>query len=167
MGRKEKLPPHDPIPDIAPCNYGAFELIKIIYRQGSAVGGLIPPFSASSATTFLPGRLTNAVQTIFGEMTPGRGPAEGVRATAFTPKPRIRQLEHRGRKPSPSAIEGNRKAYFKELGGYASTPVYDSNALLCGNEIDGPAILEEETTTIIVFPNSKVGVTKWGNYLME
>jgi N-methylhydantoinase A len=91
----------------------------------------------------------------------------GVRATAFTPKPQIRELEHCGASPSPAAVKGSREAYFRELGGYVSTPIYNCSALTCGNRIAGPAILEEDTTTIVVFPSSKLSVTKWGNYLME
>jgi len=45
-----------------------------------------------------------------------------------------------------------RQAYFPEAGGYRATPVYAGELLRTGQRVEGPAIVEEETTTIVVFP---------------
>lgn len=88
-----------------------------------------------------------------------------IRAVGKTVKPTIRELPFEG-ESSSLAMKGNRKAYFKELGGLVDTPVYDGKKLANGNELKGPAIIEEPTTTIVVLPGAKVIISKFGNYLM-
>ena len=46
-------------------------------------------------------------------------------------------------------------------------PRYDGAALPAGTKIDGPAILREPTTTVVVYPGSSAVVTQLGNYLLE
>jgi len=36
-----------------------------------------------------------------------------------------------------------------------------------GNIVEGPAIIEQKTTTVVVPPQSKLEVTKYGDYLMK
>jgi N-methylhydantoinase A len=67
---------------------------------------------------------------------------------------------------SSRAKKVKRKAYFKNLGGMVETQVYDGQKLKPGNEIAGPAIIEEPTTTVVVFPGSNVRVTPLGSYLI-
>ena len=69
-----------------------------------------------------------------------------------------------GRSPEPGVPEAEageaaaplpreeRQAYFPEAGGYRATPVYAGELLRTGQRVEGPAIVEEETTTIVVFP---------------
>ena len=75
-----------------------------------------------------------------------------------------------GRSPEPIAPESSsnglaplapteeRFAYFRELGDYRPTPVYPGAILHPGHTVDGPALVEEETTTIVVFPGSTLHV---------
>jgi len=51
---------------------------------------------------------------------------------------------------SAQALKGSRLAYFPEHGGYVETPVYDRYALKPGMHFDGPAIVEERESTLIV-----------------
>jgi N-methylhydantoinase A len=60
----------------------------------------------------------------------------------------------------------SRTAYFPETGP-VSVSAYLGVALRPGDSIDGPAIIEEPTTTIVVYPGSIARVTKSGNYLVE
>jgi N-methylhydantoinase A len=39
--------------------------------------------------------------------------------------------------------------------------------LAAGAVVHGPAVIEEPTTTIVVYPDSAVRVTELGNYLVE
>ncbi len=48
--------------------------------------------------------------------------------------------------------------------GFADTPVYDGSALVPGNEIASPAIIEETFTTIVVYPGWKARVDDAGDY---
>ncbi len=58
-----------------------------------------------------------------------------------------------------------REAFF---GTHAiSTPVYVGGALPPGAEIPGPAIVEEETSTLVVHPGSRARVSEGGRYLLS
>jgi N-methylhydantoinase A len=102
----------------------------------------------------------------FGIKEPGR-PIECVywraKAIGLLAKPRIREVPSGGSDPA-AAQRGTRKAYFRELGGMAETPVFLGDALRAGNIIEAPAIIEEPTTTVVVFPGSEVRVTELGSY---
>ncbi len=65
------------------------------------------------------------------------------------------------------AFKRKRQVYFKELGGFAETPCYDANRLKHGNVIDGPAIVEDPTTTIVVPKGTELTVDAYHNYIMS
>ena len=48
------------------------------------------------------------------------------------------------------ARKGSRQAYFPEYGRFVDTPVYDRYALGPGARFDGPAIVEERESTLII-----------------
>jgi N-methylhydantoinase B len=66
-------------PDV-PHNAGSFRRIEVKIREGSAIGGLEFPHSASVATTNLLNRLINSVQSALAATGDGRGLAEGAGA---------------------------------------------------------------------------------------
>jgi N-methylhydantoinase B len=68
------------LPADVPHNAGSFRCIDVRLRDGSTIGGLKFPYSASMATTNLLNRLINAVQVSFTELGDGRGLAEGAGA---------------------------------------------------------------------------------------
>jgi N-methylhydantoinase A len=57
-------------------------------------------------------------------------------------------------------------AYFPEIG-LTSVPRYDGGSLAPGTRIEGPAIIREPTTTVVVYPGSIAAVTPLGNYLLQ
>ena len=64
--------------------------------------------------------------------------------------------------PSAPALAKIRRA---NLGtGFAETPVYAGPALVAGNAIAGPAIIEESFTTIVVYPGWAAVVDDAGDY---
>ncbi len=63
-----------------PHNAGSFRRIDVLIREGSAVGGLVFPHSASLATTNVLNRLINPVQAAFAQLGDGYGLAEGAGA---------------------------------------------------------------------------------------
>jgi N-methylhydantoinase A len=65
-----------------------------------------------------------------------------------------------------SAVKGSRAAYFDEAGGFVQTTVYDRNALLSAQALQGPAIIEEKDTTIIVPPGATVAIDAHRNVVM-
>jgi N-methylhydantoinase A len=90
----------------------------------------------------------------------------GVQATAKMPEVKIKEQPYGGEDPA-CALVAHREAYFRELGGLVKTPVYRGDKLLYGARINSPAIIEEPTSTLVVFPGSTATVSKWGNYLIE
>ena len=63
-----------------PHNAGSFRRIDVHIREGSAVGGLVFPHSASLATTNILNRLINPVQAAFAQLGDGHGLAHGAGA---------------------------------------------------------------------------------------
>jgi N-methylhydantoinase A len=81
------------------------------------------------------------------------------------PRPQLPALRRGGADPSP-ARSGEWQAFFEECGGFLPTPVYDGAKLLGGNILQGPAIIEEETTTIVVFPGWQARLEDPGMFVM-
>jgi len=81
------------------------------------------------------------------------------------PRPQLPALA-RGSADPRHAQSGERQAFFEERGGVVPVPVYDGAKLLVGNVLPGPAIIEEETTTIVVFPDWQVRLEDPGMYVM-
>jgi N-methylhydantoinase A len=75
------------------------------------------------------------------------GPRPELELTAVT-------LDAASRPPRSS-----RPAYFPARGGYAETPVYDRYALEPGTLLEGPAIVEERESTLVVGPGYAIEVT--------
>ena len=72
----------------------------------------------------------------------------------------------RGRPNPPSeSIKSERSVNFN--GNWVDTPIYSKSSLLWGNEIDGPAIIDQSDSTIVVPPNVRATITKYGFILME
>lgn len=90
----------------------------------------------------------------------------GARAVARVPKVEVKERPFGGTDPA-YALVARRSAYFRELGGLVETPVYRGDTLLGGARVEGPAIIQERTSTLVVFPGSKATVSRWGNYLIE
>jgi len=65
------------------------------------------------------------------------------------------------------AGKGTRSVYFSERGGYVETPVYDHYKLPVGEEIQGPAIVEQRESTAVVGPSGKAHVDSNGNLVIN
>lgn len=67
-------------------------------------------------------------------------------------------------KDPEAALKGRRSAVFSADGTAVLTPVYDGAILGADAVIDGPAIIEEETTTIVIEPGWKASLHASGAY---
>jgi N-methylhydantoinase A/acetophenone carboxylase len=65
------------------------------------------------------------------------------------------------------ATKGKREAFWEAYEGFRMTPVYDQRLLKCGNEIEGPAIVEAESTTLVLPPEAKLSLDKYLNLVIE
>jgi N-methylhydantoinase A len=61
--------------------------------------------------------------------------------------------------------KGTRQAYFGE--DYVPTPVYDRQSLSVGAEIEGPALIEERESTVVIGMGETVQVDEFGNLVAE
>jgi len=66
-----------------------------------------------------------------------------------------------------SAVKGQRPAYFPEPGNFVETTVYDRARLVVGDRFDGPAVIEEEGSTLVVGPGASVHVAVTGNLIVS
>jgi N-methylhydantoinase A len=64
------------------------------------------------------------------------------------------------------AIKGTRPVYFPELRDFRPTTVYDRYALAPGQTFDGPAIVEERESTLVVGPGGRFEVAASGNIIV-
>jgi N-methylhydantoinase A len=69
----------------------------------------------------------------------------------------------RTQRPEPDA---HRSCLFAESGEHRPTAVFDAASLRVGDAIEGPAIVEEESTTIVVFPGSTLTLPRSDVYVM-
>ena len=62
----------------------------------------------------------------------------------------------------PGAVRAVKPVYFRD-GGWADTPVYTRDRLQAGNQITGPALIEEHASTTVVQPGDALRVDELGN----
>lgn len=65
------------------------------------------------------------------------------------------------------AIKTTRPVYFGEVGDYRSTVVYDRYRLGPGTTFEGPAVVEERESTVVVGPGARVSVDESMNLLVR
>jgi N-methylhydantoinase A len=56
--------------------------------------------------------------------------------------------------------------FFFELGKYVDTPVYDHYALVPGVPVEGPAIIEQRESTVVMGPNASAALDAQHNLIM-
>ena len=56
--------------------------------------------------------------------------------------------------------------YFPEAGDFVQTAVYDRRRLAVGQRFAGPAVVEEEGSTLVVGPGASVRVAPSGNLIV-
>ena len=68
--------------------------------------------------------------------------------------------------PQGAIPHAHRSVYFAGQG-RTDTPLYLGSALEPGMQLHGPAIIEEPTTTIVLYPHSVAQVAPLNNYLIS
>jgi N-methylhydantoinase A len=97
-------------------------------------------------------------------------PLEAItwRVEVSAPRPEILQEEWGG---DPRALDearkGKREIYLPEKDGFAAVPVYDRYRLDPGASFDGPAVVEERESTVIVGPDSRAEVDGSRNLIVR
>jgi len=80
-----------------------------------------------------------------------------------TIKPRFRQEDYDGKDPS-KALKKRRKVFLPLEGTFKDVSVYDGHKLRFGNNIKGPAIIEQVNTTTFLTPEYSVLCDRFGSY---
>jgi N-methylhydantoinase A len=81
-----------------------------------------------------------------------------------TVPPLFRKIAHGESDPS-GALKASRMAHFSKIGKFTNVDVYDGNRLRAGHLLEGPCIIEEPMTTIVVPPGHRLTVDDFGNYV--
>jgi N-methylhydantoinase A len=82
--------------------------------------------------------------------------------------PRGAQAPDTRRRSSPLAARATRTAYFGLLQAEAcAAQIHYGEDLRPGDRVSGPAIIEEPTTTLVIYPGATAVVTAYGHYLCE
>ncbi|TFG29961.1 MAG: hydantoinase/oxoprolinase family protein [Promethearchaeota archaeon] len=89
-----------------------------------------------------------------------------VSAIGKVKKPQIKEIVKTEENAS-IALKGTRNVYFREKERFIETSIYDGDKLKNGHIINGPAIVEEVNTTIVIPPNYILNVTKYGDYFLK
>ena len=90
------------------------------------------------------------------------------RVTAIGRVQTIELVEHEEEGPDASAaVKGQRSVYFEEAKDYIPTDIYDRDLLKAGNVVNGPAIIEEMSSTIVVPPGHTAVTDKYLNLMIS
>ena len=97
------------------------------------------------------------------------------RASAATPKPSFVKHDALTGEIPASARLGRRSVYWPRIArasegaatglpGRIETPIYDGHGLVPGNRLEGPAVVELETTTVVLHPGQTLAMDAYGNF---
>jgi N-methylhydantoinase A len=84
--------------------------------------------------------------------------------TGVLAKPAFERLARGGETPPKTAGRGTRQTCF--AGQFLDTPAFDRKALLAGNRIAGPALIEEHASTSVLMPGDSLAVDALGNLVI-
>ncbi len=78
-------------------------------------------------------------------------------------KPPRNEVAEGASEPDTQALRAHKPVYFRSAGDYVATPVYQRNLLKSGNQIQGPALIEEHASTTVIQPGDHLRVDALGN----
>jgi N-methylhydantoinase A len=110
---------------------------------------------------------TDQYRERFGAVAPRHVDAEIIswRVTARGPEPDARLRLSPPDAHSVTSV-GERAAYFPQAQGYVQTPVYDRYRLPPDAQIHGPALVEEDESTLVLAPGMAGTVRKDGSIVV-
>ena len=73
----------------------------------------------------------------------------------------------RGLSSPGESMLGQRQVYFEDTGGFVSCGIYDRAKIAPGSTVDGPAILENIDSTVIIDPGWRARIDDYGNCIMR
>ena len=89
-----------------------------------------------------------------------------VRAIGKLSRPKIKEFDKGLSGSSAGALEGKRDVYVRGVGPVPYS-IFKRSGLTFGNTIEGPAIIEEETSTTLIREGDSLTVDRFGNLLIR
>ena len=116
-------------------------------------------------------RLASAFEAAYREkfaLTPPDVPIEfiNIRVAVRAPVAGAEVTVHGDAADAASGAKGRRPAYFPERRGFVDAAVYDRARLAPGDEVRGPAVVEEEGSTLVIGPDGVARVAPSGNLVV-
>jgi len=111
-------------------------------------------------------RFEREFQRLFGYTQPdGEIQISSLRivATGILPKIGLQKFDCRDDESEP---DDYRDVYVDQIRGWERLAIYDGNELRSGYKITGPALVEEQTTTVLVGHQDVLEVDAYGNYMI-
>jgi len=90
----------------------------------------------------------------------------GVTGTGRT-RPVESQEFPRRPKSAASALKGRREVYFGTARDYNKTQTYDGARMTHGMMVEGPGVIEQENTTVMLFKDQILRVNAFGDYVIQ
>jgi len=114
-------------------------------------------------------RFEQRYRELYGRTVPDVGfEVVNWRVVVQGPRPSLRMAPaHMAGRSAREALKGSRQAYFPQPGGFLETPVFDRYRLSAGSVIEGPAIIEERESTVVVSPGAKVAIDDLFNLVVD
>jgi N-methylhydantoinase A len=109
-------------------------------------------------------------QNLYGRLCPDISiECVNWRLTATGPEPRVdlQKWWHTAGGTAADARKGERRAYIPSLNDFETVPVYDRYRLPVGAALQGPAIIEERESTIVLNGPGRITVDEFGNVVMD
>jgi N-methylhydantoinase A len=126
----------------------------------------------SEITVTLPGTLTAAsvraafeatYQTLYARTPPGAAiQFVALRFSLTAPMPGTTTPLTMAAPAGTSPRKGTRTVWFADAGGFIPTPVYNRYAITPGSVIDGPAVFEENESTLVIGPGGRATLLPGG-----
>jgi len=88
-----------------------------------------------------------------------------VKATARQDPLKLAEIP-RAKGGVPEALKRRRPVLWNVAKGYEDTPIYDGSKLRAGHTLEGPVIVEEKTTTVVIPPCYRCRVDAVKNYIL-
>lgn len=88
-----------------------------------------------------------------------------VEAVGVVPKPELPKEKPVG--SLNEALKEYRDVYFEEVGGFINTPIYDRPAVPVGSHLNGPAIVEQLDSTVVIPPEFTAEVDEYKNIIIS
>jgi N-methylhydantoinase A len=121
----------------------------------------------SRSFTALNAEFHRTYEAVYGRSDP-EWPIEAVnwRLEARLPARHERQKAHANHTVAEQKLKERRLVYVREAGGLVETPIYDRYALAPGDEVQGPTVIEERESTIVVIPSQTAYVHENGDLVL-